>query len=169
MITQPLRDEHRELLPRVEKLKEVADAVGSSHVATIKRSIQEVAEFLSHHLIPHALAEDRALYPAVEKAIAAKNATATMSRDHQEVGMLSAELASWGDRLPAREIPEEQARELRRILYGLYALVKLHFAKEEEIYLPLLDRRLSSEEGRDLFEAMEKEAARAHAEVHNNE
>jgi iron-sulfur cluster repair protein YtfE (RIC family) len=63
----------------------------------------------------------------------------------------------------------DEHRELRRILYGLYALVKLHFAKEEEIYLPLLDRRLSSEEGRDLFEAMEKEAARAHAEVHNNE
>jgi iron-sulfur cluster repair protein YtfE (RIC family) len=63
----------------------------------------------------------------------------------------------------------DEYRELRRILYGLYALVKLHFAKEEEIYLPLLDRRLSSEEGRDLFEAMEKEAARVHAEAHINE
>jgi len=31
---------------------------------------------------------------------------------------------------------------LRRVLDGRYALVKVHFAKEEEVYLPLLDMRL---------------------------
>jgi len=29
------------------------------------------------------------------------------------------------------------------VLYGLYAIVKLHFAKEEEVYLPILDQRLT--------------------------
>jgi hypothetical protein len=47
------------------------------------------------------------------------------------------------------------------VLYGLYALVTLHFAKEEELYLPLLDARLSPEAARGMFEAMEEAAKQA--------
>jgi hypothetical protein len=35
---------------------------------------------------------------------------------------------------------------LRRVLYGLYALINLHFAKEEEIYADVLEHRLSTTE-----------------------
>ena len=58
-----------------------------------------------------------------------------------------------------------QAKSLRRVLYGLYALVKVHFAKEEEVYLPLLDARLLPDEAGALFAAMETtaQAAKAHA------
>lgn len=50
---------------------------------------------------------------------------------------------------------------LRRILYGLYAIIKLHPAKEEEIYLPLLEARLYLEEADHLVEATESTAAEA--------
>ncbi len=33
--------------------------------------------------------------------------------------------------------PRDLAR-LQELLYGLYALISVHFAKEEELYLPLL-------------------------------
>lgn len=56
-------------------------------------------------------------------------------------------------------LTETQERQLRRILYGLYALVQLHFNKEEEIYLPLLDAQLSPEEGQALFASMGAVAA----------
>jgi hypothetical protein len=46
-------------------------------------------------------------------------------------------------------------------LYGLYALVKVHFAKEEEVYLPLLDARLTTGEAHAMFEAMEAAAKAA--------
>jgi ADP-ribosylglycohydrolase len=42
----------------------------------------------------------------------------------------------------------------------LYALVRVHFAKEEEVYLPLLDARLNADEAHAMFEAMEAAAAR---------
>lgn len=29
--------------------------------------------------------------------------------------------------------------ELRRVLYGLYTPLRVHFAKEQEIYFPILD------------------------------
>jgi hypothetical protein len=31
-------------------------------------------------------------------------------------------------------------RDLRRILYGMYAILKLHFAAEEEIYRDVADQ-----------------------------
>src|SRR5512147_1646412 len=156
-LTQPLRDEHKELLPHVETLKTAADQVSEILSESAKKDIQDAYEFLAYHLIPHAIAEDQALYPVVQKVMGASKATATMSRDHVEVGRLTAELKVF---LPAAagKISDGQVAGLRRVLYGLYALVKVHFAKEEEIYLPLLDARLTEDEARELFAAMEHAA-----------
>ena len=52
---------------------------------------------------------------------------------------------------------------MRRVLYGVYALVKVHFAKEEEIYLPILDGYLTPERAREMFENMEAAAHKAKA------
>jgi iron-sulfur cluster repair protein YtfE (RIC family) len=123
--------------------------------------VDAVYEFLSHHLLPHARAEDRALYPTVGKVMGAPEATATMSRDHVEVGRLTDELASLRAQLSGQALGSSQAKALRRVLYGLYALIKVHFAKEEEIYLALLDARLTPEEARRMFEAMEEAAKEA--------
>ncbi len=161
-ITQPLRDEHKELLPHVETLKAAGDEVSENLSERAWKDIQEAYKFLAYHLIPHAYAEDQALYPVVQKVMGASQATATMSRDHVEVGRLTEELKSRLPLLPAR-LDASQADGLRRILYGLYALVTLHFAKVEEIYLPLLDARLTPAEASRMFEAMEKAAAEAKA------
>ena len=93
--------------------------------------------------------------------MSAPAATATMSRDHVEIGQLTEELASLKMQLSEKTISESQEKALRRVLYGLYAIVKLHLAKEEEIYLPLLDARLTPDEARDMFEAMETAAKEA--------
>ena len=49
------------------------------------------------------------------------------------------------------------------MLYGLCALVQVHFAKEEEIYLPLLDAKLPQAEADKMFAAMEARADEAKA------
>jgi len=58
-----------------------------------------------------------------------------------------------------------QLQALRRVLYGLSAIIKVHFAKEEEVYLPILDARLSAAEASQMFEAMEKAAQEANSIV----
>jgi hemerythrin-like domain-containing protein len=91
--------------------------------------------------------------------------TATMSRDHVEVETLTQELATVRSQISAGEIGAKQANELKRVLYGLYTLVKVHFAKEEEVYLPLLDENLTEAEAKAMFEAMEEAASEAKARV----
>ncbi len=160
-VTQPLREEHAELWPHIESLRSAADAVGSDAPEVVRTKAEKALEFLRHHLIPHAEAEDAALYPVVQKAMGAPGATATMSRDHVEVGKLTEELAIALTGVTPGPISAESARELRRTLYGLYALVRVHFAKEEEIYLPLLDATLTPGEAKAMFVSMEEAAKRA--------
>jgi hemerythrin-like domain-containing protein len=76
-----------------------------------------------------------------------------MTRDHVEVARLTADLQRVRDSM--RGVPDAALqRELQRILYGLYAIIRLHFDKEEEVYLPLLDAGLALAEADDMFRAM---------------
>lgn len=93
------------------------------------------------------------MYPAVERVMRAPGATATMTRDHVEVVALTEELQRLRDDLPGGFTPARR-RDARRLLYGLYAMIRLHFAKEEEIYLPLLDTGLTAAQAEELFTAM---------------
>jgi hemerythrin-like domain-containing protein len=154
-LTQPLRDEHAELYPHIDALRRAGDAVGRADPGELRGLVDASHEFLVHHLVPHAHAEEQALYPAVGRAVGAAEATATMARDHVEVQALTDELGAYRDRLPADAAPDEElANGLRRVLYGLHHLVKVHFAKEEEVYLPILDERLDPTEAEAMFAAM---------------
>jgi hemerythrin-like domain-containing protein len=161
LTTQPLRDEHKELLPRIESLKDTADSMTEEGSQGFRARVHDAYDFLAHHLLPHARAEEEALYPVVAKAMNAPQGTATMTRDHVEVAKLVRELGDSLLRLEAPSLNHRDVLNLRRILYGLYTLVKVHFAKEEEVYLPLLDATLSAAEAEAMFNAMHRAAVQA--------
>jgi hemerythrin-like domain-containing protein len=165
-ITQPLRNEHKELMPHVETLQLAGDSIHEALTVSDRALIDKAYTFLTQHLIPHAHAEEKALYPVVRKVMGADEGTATMSRDHIEVERLTKELEMLRSQTSQAKITTQQANSLRRVLYGLYALVKVHFAKEEEIYLPLLDSHLKPEEAKAMLSAMEAAAQEAKAQLH---
>ncbi len=160
-LTQPLREEHKELLPHIEAIRTTADTIGEVPLSELRPQIDEVYDFLAYHLLPHAQAEEAALYPVVGKVMGAPEATGTMSRDHVEVDRLIDELGLIRSGVSGSTLTVSQIKDLRRVLYGLYTLVRVHFAKEEEVYLPILDARLTSDEARRLFETMEEAAHKA--------
>lgn len=164
-VTMPLREEHKQLVPRIETLRAVADSIGEVPITTLRQDVDDAFDFLANHLIPHAQAEERVLYPAVGRAMGAITATATMSQDHIAIGRLVDELNALRSQLVGAAVADVVLKDLRRVLYGLYALISVHFAKEEDVYLPLLDARLSPEEAKRLFAAM-GEAAHA-ADAHH--
>lgn len=163
-ITEPLREEHRDLYPHIESLRKGGESI-HEHLFSpfIREEVEKAYRFLVDELIPHARAEDHALYPIVQRVMGAREATATMSRDHVEVDRLTTELGEILSTIVGPAINAEQTNALRRVLFGLYTLVKVHFAKEEEVYLPLLDARLTQSEADEMFEAMEHAA---HMEKH---
>jgi iron-sulfur cluster repair protein YtfE (RIC family) len=161
LLPQRIRDEHLDLIARSEILRTVADSIGIASTESMREGVGQAYSFLIHQLIPHAQAEEQVLYPTVGRLLRAVEATETMSRDHLEVIRLTEELEAL--RLHVFYTPLTQADEqaLRRVLYGLYAIIKLHLAKEEEIYLPILEAHLPFEEVDGLVQAMEGTAIEA--------
>ena len=151
--TEPLRREHRELRPHLGALRALADHIDDLPAHEIHRQLAEALAFLETELLPHAVAEDGALYPAVAAAMGAPAATATMTRDHLEIARLVEQLAYLAGRFH-QEATKRLRRDVRRVLYALDAIVTLHLDKEEEIYLPLLDEFLTEEAATELFASL---------------
>jgi iron-sulfur cluster repair protein YtfE (RIC family) len=160
-LPQVVRDEHKELIARIELLRTVADSIGSAPTEALREGVGQAYIFLIHQLIPHAQAEEQVLYPTVARLLRALEATDTMSWDHLEVIRLTEELEALRLHLFYAPLSESDEQALRRVLYGLYAIIGLHLAKEEEIYLPLLEVRLAASEVDRLVEAMERTVTEA--------
>ena len=82
-LPQHVRDEHRELVSRIELLRTIADSIGSAPAESIREGVGQAYTFLIRQLIPHAQAEEQVLYPAVGKLLRTLEATDTMSRDRR--------------------------------------------------------------------------------------
>lgn len=161
-----MHEGHREQVGRLELLRTVADSIGSFPTTTLRESIGHAYHVVTQHLLPHAQAEESFLYPAVGRLLCAPEATDTMRRDHVEVIELVEELETLWLRLFYAPVRPSDEQALRRVLYGLYTILRLHLAKEEEIYLPLLEAHLSTEEGDRLVDAMEESIAEAKSRLH---
>ena len=68
-----------------------------------------------------------------------KDPTAMMSRAHVEIAHLIRRIGRVLDDLDPAGPDDDDITELRRLLYGLHAVLQLHFAQEDEGYLSLAD------------------------------
>jgi heavy metal translocating P-type ATPase len=136
---EKFRQEHRVLVPQVRRIRRLADRLESLPPSQAILELRESHKFLVEQLLPHDQAEDAIVYPAVAKLIGGDDPTAPMNRAHLEIAHLVNVLGRVLDDLPEEGPSAEDLPELRRVLYGLDAVLKLHFAQEEESYLALLD------------------------------
>lgn len=139
------RDEHEKLMPEVRRIRYVTDRLDTMPPDAALKELREIHTFLAERLLPHEKAEDAVVYPLVADIIGGEDPTATMSRAHIEISHLIKVFGSLLDGMPAEGPGPEDMRELRRILYGLYAILTLHFAQEEESYLALIEERMKSD------------------------
>lgn len=130
--TEAFREEHRHLLAHVDQIRAAGGEVTDLSLEERQALVGRILDFLRKTLVPHAEWEEQVLYAAVGKLLGDTTATATMSRDHVAIRRMIDALAEAD--------PSDVAR-LQELLYGVHALIVVHFEKEEEIYLPLLDAR----------------------------
>ena len=129
-LVQRLHLEHRAVRPVMEQVRVVADELGTGDLGlapaiALQQQLQTVT-------LPHERAEQQLLYPAVARALGGADPTGALSRSHAEIehqiGRLSRLLAD----LDGEAVDAEDVVELRALLYGLYAILRLHDAQEEE-------------------------------------
>jgi heavy metal translocating P-type ATPase len=134
-----VRDGHRDLLPVVDRVRQVADRLGAVSPAETRRELADLRRLLDERLLPHEAADDAALYPLVARVIGGADPVGPMNREHVEIRRLAGLLGRLVDELPQTGPDAADLRDLRRVLYGLHAVLRLHFAQEEESYLSLFE------------------------------
>jgi hypothetical protein len=146
--------EHSEhLLHQIDRMPQTGDMVGTASPAELRSRLDETHAFLTEVLIPHMEAAERALYPELERMFQNVHSMAPLRREHAEVRRSTAALARIRAHLGSEKISVGQSIALRRVIFHLYALLKVHLA-EEQVYLDILDRREAPEMAEALAAAM---------------
>jgi heavy metal translocating P-type ATPase len=134
-----LRQEHALLRPRLQRLREVVDRLDELPPEEVRAELEEIRRFLLDEVLPHEEAEDATLYPAIARLLGGHDPTGTMSRAHLEIAHLVRIFTRLADGVGADGLEADDRRELRRVLYGLYAILQLHLAQEEESFFSLIE------------------------------
>ncbi|MGN6582044.1 MAG: heavy metal translocating P-type ATPase [Bordetella sp.] len=134
---QRLRAEHEELLPSLDRLSGLADQVLAMPAAQAVSALRQLDQMLSEKLVPHETTDDARVYPMVAGLLGGDDPMASLSRTHREIFSLARRLHGIVQALAPASADETVMREVQRILYGLEAILRLHFAQEEELYLAL--------------------------------
>ena len=130
--------EHETLRPELDRITQAADALATEPVDAVP-AVRTLQRFLVGDLLRHEIAEDAELYPVLDRVIGGTEPTATMSRAHVEIGRLVRRVGTLLDLLDDGDPDPVDVAELRRVLYGLHAILELHFDQEEEGYFSILD------------------------------
>jgi hypothetical protein len=155
-----LHGEHYELRPVLDQLRSVADELEALPAPEAGRSLVDIAQVVRHELLDHEHVDEREIYPAVAAWLGGDDPLASMSRTHREIF----HLGDLFDRL-VEDLPEDgpgraDRIEARRLLYGLDAILRLHFAQEEELFAALApDHPLDAEAGTGTVPADRERAA----------
>ena len=129
-----LKSEHDALQPILEVVRTTGDRVEVLPPDKIQGELAGLNDVLQKWLIPHEDRDDAQIYPSVARLIGGDDPMAAMSRSHREIRHLSRLLQRISrDSPPAGPDPRTLA-EILRLLHGLDAILRLHFAQEDEIY-----------------------------------
>lgn len=132
-----LAAEHRQLRPVLECLEAAIGQMASLRGADLLPVLLELNTRLQTQLLPHEQSDDREIYPAIAELLGGDDPLVALSHTHREIFRLQQLYADTLSRLQTQ--PEDGAvlRDLQRLLHALEAVLRLHFAQEEEIYQSL--------------------------------
>jgi hypothetical protein len=125
-----LRAEHDAVQPVVEQIRTVADGLSTQTVHL--SPVQQLLNRLESQLLPHERADEAQLVPLVSRMLGGTDATAGLSRTHAEIEHQISLLRRLLTGLTDESAHSEDVIELRRLLYGLHAVLRLHNAQEDE-------------------------------------
>lgn len=138
-LTQRFRAEHEMVHAAIDQVRVAADALGGAVPAAAMTQVRQAYTLLTSQIEPHELAEDTQLYPLVNRVVGGDDPTAPMSRAHAEISYQIMRLGRLLDDIGGAVPDEADIAELRSLLYGLDAILRLHTAQEDETYLSLGD------------------------------
>lgn len=140
ILAEELASSHRALRPHVGELASLASRLESLPPSEARAQLERARDMLEKELLPHEREEQKTAYPVIAGMLRDEDPTGPLVQTHHEIHRLTRLYGRLVAQLPAGGPGTEDLRDLRRVLYGLHAILSLHFAQEEELY-SLLERR----------------------------
>ena len=125
-----IRAEHDAVQPVVEQIRTVADGLSTQTIHL--NPVEELLDRLETELLPHERADETQLVPLISRVLGSTDATAGLSRTHAEIDHQISLLEKLLTGLTDESAQPEDVIELRRLLYGLHAVLRLHNAQEDD-------------------------------------
>ena len=147
-------EHHDRLMRHLDAMTPVGDMVGHAPAAELRPRVDEVATFLNDLLMPHMEATEHALYPELERMLQNRHSMTPMRREHEEIRKLVAEMVRLQTRLDSGPLHTGETVALRRVIFRLYAMLKVHLA-EEDLYLGIIEHGVSAADAEKLAAAMD--------------
>jgi soluble P-type ATPase/iron-sulfur cluster repair protein YtfE (RIC family) len=133
-VGERFRAEHQEFVPHMHRIRTVADRLETYESAEAMAELEQIRWFLLERLVQHEEEEEEAVYPVVAQLMGGEDPMGTMERAHMEIEHLARVFGHLLSDLPPDGPGPDDLVDLRRVLYGLHAILRLHFAQEEEAY-----------------------------------
>jgi heavy metal translocating P-type ATPase len=137
-LAHQLSEAHQALRPEVAELAALAGRLDSLAPPEALHQLRRVRDMLQKELLPHERDEQRRAYPQIVQMLEQEDPTGPLIQTHHEIHRLTRLLVRLIAQLPDAGPRPEDVRDLRRALYGLHAILNLHFGQEEDLY-SLLD------------------------------
>lgn len=129
-------------MPYVDALPQLAEMLDQGDPAAFATRLEEECQFITGQMLPHITTIEETLYPQLDQLMDKRHSMQPMREEHERLRGLTQSLCRYRLDVAARKLDDADAMGLRRILYRLYTLVKVHLA-EEELYLRVIDRDLT--------------------------
>jgi iron-sulfur cluster repair protein YtfE (RIC family) len=152
-LPQVTHEHHERILRHVDGMPATADKLLTADAAAAVAELDGLVAFLNDTLLPHVAAAEAALYPELERMFQNRHSMAPMRREHEEVRVLVASLTKLSAEAHAKGITISRTLGIRRVLFNLYAMLKIHLA-EEEALLHLMDKGVTDDVAELLAAAM---------------
>jgi hypothetical protein len=143
-LTDTVHEHHARLIAGVDAILATAQMVGTVPCEELRPHVLESRAFLAGTLLPHMEAAEHAVYPRLESALSDANALEPLRREHEEVRHLTAALGRLCDAHQDGVYRRGEALALRRVLYRVHAIVRVHL-DEEEMLTALLAHSIDSD------------------------
>ncbi|MCJ7711314.1 MAG: hemerythrin domain-containing protein [Chloroflexi bacterium] len=143
-LPQVAHEHHERLLNHVDQMPALADSMLTASSAEVKAGLAEMSAFLSETLLPHIDAAERTVYPELERMFQNRHSMAPMRREHEEIRKHVTVLGGLTRQIGEGQVTIGRTLGLRRVMFQLYALLKVHLA-EEEAYLRIVEHGMDTE------------------------
>ncbi len=138
-------EHHALLVPHVDRLLTLGEMVGHVDCSALHAGFDKEYDFIVGQLLPHMDAVEATLYDQLERLMEGHHSMAPMREEHRAMRQIVETLGHYRDHVDDCAWTAVEGMALRRLLYRLHALLKVHLA-EEELYLGVLEAHLSDAE-----------------------